>query len=165
MEADPDLELTVDVERLVVSAPALGVDAPFPLDAATQERFLGGLDDIGITLRSAEHIDRFEADPPRVQAVGRRPLSTFAGDWRGGCLSRHPGGKAGSDLGRTDAVPPGPGPDGGGERRAEGRDHGIERHGRPDERLGEQEQMDDRDRPLGRRGQPPARAAAARRRR
>jgi 3-isopropylmalate/(R)-2-methylmalate dehydratase small subunit len=64
VEADPDLELTVDVERLVVSAPALGIDAPFPLDPATQERFLQGLDDIGITLRSADHIDRFESARP-----------------------------------------------------------------------------------------------------
>jgi len=59
-----NLELTVDVERLVVSAPALGIDAPFPLDPATQERFLQGLDDIGITLRSADHIDRFESARP-----------------------------------------------------------------------------------------------------
>ena len=64
VETDPDLELTVDVERLVVSAPALGIDAPFPLDPATQERFLQGLDDIGITLRSAEDIDRFESARP-----------------------------------------------------------------------------------------------------
>jgi 3-isopropylmalate/(R)-2-methylmalate dehydratase small subunit len=69
VEADPSLELTVDVERLVVSAPALGVDAPFPLDPATQERFLGGLDDIGITLRSAEDIDRFEASRPAHKPV------------------------------------------------------------------------------------------------
>ena len=64
VEADPDLELTVDVERLVVSAPALGIDAPFPLDPATQERFLQGLDDIGITLRAADDIDRFESARP-----------------------------------------------------------------------------------------------------
>jgi 3-isopropylmalate/(R)-2-methylmalate dehydratase small subunit len=64
VEANPDLELTVDVERLVVAAPQIGLEAPFPLDAATQERFLQGLDDIGITLRSADAIDRFETGRP-----------------------------------------------------------------------------------------------------
>ena len=34
-----------------VGAPALGIEVEFPLDDATRERFLEGLDDIGITLR------------------------------------------------------------------------------------------------------------------
>ncbi len=61
VEADPDLELTVDVERRTLAAPAAGIEVEFPLDASTQERFLQGLDDIGITLRVAGDIDRFEA--------------------------------------------------------------------------------------------------------
>jgi 3-isopropylmalate/(R)-2-methylmalate dehydratase small subunit len=64
VEADPTLEITVDVERRVVTAPAVGIEAPFPLDDATQERFLEGLDDIGITLRHVDEIDAYEATRP-----------------------------------------------------------------------------------------------------
>ena len=64
VEADPTLEITVDVERRVVAAPAIGVEEPFPLDDATRERFLEGLDDIGITLRYADDIDAFERSRP-----------------------------------------------------------------------------------------------------
>jgi 3-isopropylmalate/(R)-2-methylmalate dehydratase small subunit len=64
VEADPTLEITVDVERRVVSAPAVGIEAPFPLDDATQERFLEGLDDIGITLRHVGDIDAYESTRP-----------------------------------------------------------------------------------------------------
>jgi 3-isopropylmalate/(R)-2-methylmalate dehydratase small subunit len=38
--ADPSLEITVDLERLRVEAPAAGVQADFPLDAFTQHRRL-----------------------------------------------------------------------------------------------------------------------------
>jgi len=61
VEADPTLEITIDVERLTVEAPAVGLETTFPLDAATQERFLEGLDDISITMRVAGDIDEFEA--------------------------------------------------------------------------------------------------------
>ena len=64
VEADPGLELTVDVERLLVSAPKIGLEEPFPLDPNTQERFLQGLDDIGITLRVASDIATFETTRP-----------------------------------------------------------------------------------------------------
>jgi 3-isopropylmalate/(R)-2-methylmalate dehydratase small subunit len=63
--ADPTLEITVDLERLTVEAPAIGVTAPFPLDPATRERFLQGLDDIGITLRHSDAISSFEQTRPR----------------------------------------------------------------------------------------------------
>ena len=59
--ADPTLEITVDVERLTVEAPAIGMETTFPLDAAIQERFLEGLDDIGLTLRYQTDIDAYEA--------------------------------------------------------------------------------------------------------
>ena len=62
--ADPTVEITVDVDRRTVSAPALGIEEPFPLDDSTRERFLQGLDDIGITLRSAGDIDTFESSRP-----------------------------------------------------------------------------------------------------
>ena len=60
-EADPALEITVDVERLTVSAPAVGIEAEFPLDAFTQHRLLNGLDDVGLTLRHDADIARHEA--------------------------------------------------------------------------------------------------------
>jgi 3-isopropylmalate/(R)-2-methylmalate dehydratase small subunit len=64
VEADPTLEITVDVERKRVSAPAIGVDVEFPLDDSTQERFVKGLDDIGITLAHEAEITAFEATRP-----------------------------------------------------------------------------------------------------
>ena len=64
VEADPGLSVTVDVERLMVSAPAVGLETSFPLDPATQQRFLEGLDDIAITLRYADDITSFEANRP-----------------------------------------------------------------------------------------------------
>jgi 3-isopropylmalate/(R)-2-methylmalate dehydratase small subunit len=60
VEADPDLELTVDVERRTLAAPAVGIECEFPLDDATRERFLEGLDDIGITLRNEADIAAYE---------------------------------------------------------------------------------------------------------
>jgi 3-isopropylmalate/(R)-2-methylmalate dehydratase small subunit len=57
---DPTLEVTVDLERLVVSAPAAGIEVAFPLDAFTQHRLLEGLDDIGLTLRHGGDIDAYE---------------------------------------------------------------------------------------------------------
>ena len=45
-----------------MSAPALGLETTFPLDHATQQRFLEGLDDIGITLRYADDIAAYEAN-------------------------------------------------------------------------------------------------------
>jgi 3-isopropylmalate/(R)-2-methylmalate dehydratase small subunit len=64
VQADPDLEITVDVERGIVAAPAAGIEVPFPLDEFTRHRLLEGLDDIGITLRHADAIDGYEAGRP-----------------------------------------------------------------------------------------------------
>ena len=61
VEADPTIEVTVDVESRVVYAPAAGVEAPFPLDDFTQYRLLEGLDDIGLTLRHGDLVEAFEA--------------------------------------------------------------------------------------------------------
>jgi 3-isopropylmalate/(R)-2-methylmalate dehydratase small subunit len=62
--ANPSLEITVDLERLKVEAPAVGIEADFPLDAFTQHRLLEGLDDIGLTLRFDGEIDAYEAGRP-----------------------------------------------------------------------------------------------------
>jgi 3-isopropylmalate/(R)-2-methylmalate dehydratase small subunit len=64
IEADPSTEITVDMERLVVEVPALGITQAFPMDGATQERFLEGLDDIGITLRHVDAITEYEKTRP-----------------------------------------------------------------------------------------------------
>jgi 3-isopropylmalate/(R)-2-methylmalate dehydratase small subunit len=60
VEEDPTLEITIDVERLNVEAPAIGLETTFPLSEAIQERFLEGLDDIGLTMRLATDIDEYE---------------------------------------------------------------------------------------------------------
>ncbi len=64
VDADATLEITIDVERRTVEAPAIGFSEGFPLDDATQERFLKGLDDIGLTLAKGDAIDAFEAKRP-----------------------------------------------------------------------------------------------------
>jgi 3-isopropylmalate/(R)-2-methylmalate dehydratase small subunit len=64
IDEEPQTQITVDVERLLVEVPTIGLAEPFPLDAATQERYLNGLDDVGITLRHADEIDTFEASRP-----------------------------------------------------------------------------------------------------
>jgi 3-isopropylmalate/(R)-2-methylmalate dehydratase small subunit len=64
LHSDPELAVTVDVERLKVMVPAIGLEEDFPMDAATQNRFLEGLDDIGITLRSEKSIGSFEGTRP-----------------------------------------------------------------------------------------------------
>jgi 3-isopropylmalate/(R)-2-methylmalate dehydratase small subunit len=60
----PQTQITVDVQRLLVEVPSIGLTEPFPMDAATQERYLGGLDDVGITMRHEGEIEAFEAHRP-----------------------------------------------------------------------------------------------------
>ncbi|HXH58529.1 3-isopropylmalate dehydratase small subunit [Iamia sp.] len=64
VEADPTLEITIDVERRTLEAPAIGLTAEFPLDDSVRHRFLEGLDDIAITLRRADVIDAYEDTRP-----------------------------------------------------------------------------------------------------
>ena len=64
IEADPTLELTIDVERRTLEAPKIGLSVDFPLDASVQHRFLEGLDDIGLTLRHDSEIDGYETKRP-----------------------------------------------------------------------------------------------------
>jgi 3-isopropylmalate/(R)-2-methylmalate dehydratase small subunit len=61
---DPLLEITIDVARGTIEAPAAGLTSTFPLDEFTRERLLNGWDDIGLSLRHADAITEFE---------GRRP--------------------------------------------------------------------------------------------
>ena len=60
--ADPQTEISIDVESRSVKCPSASVEAQFPLDDFTQYRLLNGLDDIGITLQHAEDIDKYESN-------------------------------------------------------------------------------------------------------
>ena len=64
VQADPGLEITIDVERRTVEAPAAGLSGTFPLDDFTQYRLLEGLDDVGLTLRHDALIGEYEATRP-----------------------------------------------------------------------------------------------------
>ena len=61
VERDPNLIVTVDVERKVVEAPGAKIRAEFPLDDFTQHRLLEGLDDIGLTLTHEDAVLAYEA--------------------------------------------------------------------------------------------------------
>ena len=62
VEADPALEVTVDLERREVRAGDLV--ATFDVDDYVRWRLMEGLDDIGITLQYADDITAFEAARP-----------------------------------------------------------------------------------------------------
>jgi 3-isopropylmalate/(R)-2-methylmalate dehydratase small subunit len=62
--ADPSLEITVDVARGTIEAPAAGLTQTFPLDEFTRERLLNGWDDIGLSLRHVDAITEFEHRRP-----------------------------------------------------------------------------------------------------
>jgi 3-isopropylmalate/(R)-2-methylmalate dehydratase small subunit len=64
VEDDPELVITIDVEHRSVSAPAVGIEAHFDIDDDTRERFMLGLDDIGMTLEHVDAISAFEAKRP-----------------------------------------------------------------------------------------------------
>ena len=64
IEADPQSEIVVDMERLTVEMPSIGLSSTFPMEPQNQHRFLNGLDDIGITLTHADDISVFESKRP-----------------------------------------------------------------------------------------------------
>ena len=61
VEADPELVITVDVRNLTLEAPAAGISCGFPMDTATRERFLKGLDDIDLSLSHETAIAEYES--------------------------------------------------------------------------------------------------------
>ena len=65
IEADPQTAITVDMERLTVEVPSIGLTSSFPMEPQNQHRFLNGLDDIGITLSHADAISEFETHRPQ----------------------------------------------------------------------------------------------------
>jgi 3-isopropylmalate/(R)-2-methylmalate dehydratase small subunit len=64
VEKDPSLEITIDVARGTIEAPAAGLAGTFPLDEFTRERLLNGWDDIGLSLRYEKDITAFERTRP-----------------------------------------------------------------------------------------------------
>ncbi|HLX89847.1 MAG TPA: 3-isopropylmalate dehydratase small subunit [Acidimicrobiales bacterium] len=64
IEADPQLELTIDVAQGTVEVPAAGLATSFPMDEFTRERLLNGWDDVGLTLRHQDLIERYETTRP-----------------------------------------------------------------------------------------------------
>ena len=71
IQADPTLELTIDVERRTLEAPALGLEVAFELSDSVQHRFLNGLDDIGLTMQEDASIGAFEASRPAFKPTTR----------------------------------------------------------------------------------------------
>lgn len=77
VESDPAMQITVDLDGRTVScqavigpaaagAPGAGgeLSVPFEIDDYTRWRLMGGLDDIGLTLRNADEIAEFERRRP-----------------------------------------------------------------------------------------------------
>jgi 3-isopropylmalate/(R)-2-methylmalate dehydratase small subunit len=73
IEAEPSTPVTVDLVAREVTA--IGVETPLEVDDYTRWRLLEGLDDISLTLRHVEKIERFESTRPshlpRTMAGGR----------------------------------------------------------------------------------------------
>ncbi len=61
VSADPELEITIDVSRGTLEAPAAGICATFGLEEFTRERLLNGWDEIGLTLRHEDDIGNYES--------------------------------------------------------------------------------------------------------
>ncbi|MFD5700589.1 3-isopropylmalate dehydratase small subunit [Streptomyces lasiicapitis] len=61
-DADPQVEITVDLHERQVRAP--GVTAAFELDENARWRLLNGLDDISITLQNEQDISAYESGRP-----------------------------------------------------------------------------------------------------
>ncbi len=59
--AEPTMLLTIDIERGWLEALSAGIETSFPLDEFTRARLLNGWDDIGLTLRYEDEIERYEA--------------------------------------------------------------------------------------------------------
>jgi 3-isopropylmalate/(R)-2-methylmalate dehydratase small subunit len=64
LESDPTAEITIDIQRLTVEIPSVGVTEKFDMDASTQDRFIRGLDDVGITMTKGDAISSFETSRP-----------------------------------------------------------------------------------------------------
>ena len=64
IENNPELIFSVDVAKRTLEVPDANISWKFPLEEAVQERFLKGLDDIGITMEHKEIIHKYQQDRP-----------------------------------------------------------------------------------------------------
>ena len=64
IENNPEIVLTIDVAKRTLKVPDANISCGFPLEEAVQERFLKGLDDIGITMKHEELIHKYQQDRP-----------------------------------------------------------------------------------------------------
>lgn len=64
IEDDPQTSIVVDMGRRKIEVPAANIDERFPMDDATQHRFLNGLDDIALTMTHVDEITNFETNRP-----------------------------------------------------------------------------------------------------
>jgi 3-isopropylmalate/(R)-2-methylmalate dehydratase small subunit len=69
----PDTELTVDLEKQLVSAP--GFECAFEVDPFTRESLLNGWDEVALTLRHQADIAAYEKRRSSVQSGSRPPAS------------------------------------------------------------------------------------------
>jgi 3-isopropylmalate/(R)-2-methylmalate dehydratase small subunit len=77
VEADPAVEITVDLENLRVVVPAVGVlegvDVEFTIDPHTRHCLINGLDDIGLTLEHEADITAYEQRRPAYRPLVPTP--------------------------------------------------------------------------------------------
>lgn len=64
VQEEPSTEITIDVAKGTIEAPAAGITATFPLDEFTRTRLLNGWDDIGLTMRHESDITVYESHRP-----------------------------------------------------------------------------------------------------
>jgi 3-isopropylmalate/(R)-2-methylmalate dehydratase small subunit len=77
VEADPAVAITVDLEDLRVTVPAVGVlegvDVEFTIDPHTRHCLINGLDDIGLTLEHEADITAYEQRRPAYRPLVPTP--------------------------------------------------------------------------------------------
>jgi 3-isopropylmalate/(R)-2-methylmalate dehydratase small subunit len=78
VESSPGYRLVVDLRQQVVRTPG-GVELPFNVDRGNRHRLLDGLDEIALTMQSAERIRAYEATR-RQQEPWLFPAVTLPGD-------------------------------------------------------------------------------------
>ena len=64
IEDNPQTSIVVDMGRRKIEVPAANIDERFPMDDATQHRFLNGLDDIALTMTHVDEISSLETNRP-----------------------------------------------------------------------------------------------------
>ena len=60
VQSDPNLYFVIDIAKRTLEVAQIGLTIDFPLENSIQDRFLKGLDDIGITLEHTNAIETFE---------------------------------------------------------------------------------------------------------